>query len=278
MYDRETDTLWTHVDGRAVRGPLNGQRLQIVPAVHATWKEWAALYPRSQVLKKRGELRSAYEDYNRSSRELGIMGRRNAERSPPLAHASRVGGNGTRVPSSPFPHSGRREPRLREPFQVTGIVDIAPFLKARDRQSQAGCSLERLTEDVTGVPIDSMKELRVQPIQTDQVIAAVWRRAQHDAIGGIVQGRHSGLQASIRKIWKVGADEDHRAVASLERVFECVYEAVAERRSTLTEDLTASANNVLHGASLAGRFARDQVVGCRHRANDIPRVFEESAS
>jgi hypothetical protein len=45
MYDRQTDTLWTQVDGRAVRGKLAGQQLQIVPAIHATWKEWRALYP-----------------------------------------------------------------------------------------------------------------------------------------------------------------------------------------------------------------------------------------
>ena len=39
MYDRETDTLWTHVDGRAVRGKLTGHVLEIVPSIHATWKE-----------------------------------------------------------------------------------------------------------------------------------------------------------------------------------------------------------------------------------------------
>lgn len=82
MYDRETDTLWTHVDGRAVRGELTGHQLEIVPSMRATWKEWKTLYPNSLVLKKRGEFRSAYEQYNRNGR-MGILGRRLRNRALP---------------------------------------------------------------------------------------------------------------------------------------------------------------------------------------------------
>lgn len=83
MYDRQTDTLWTHVDGRAVRGRLLGRQLDIVPSVHATWKEWLALYPKSQVLRKRGEFHSSYEGYNRNPTRLGILGRRNPDQRLP---------------------------------------------------------------------------------------------------------------------------------------------------------------------------------------------------
>lgn len=76
MYDRETGTLWSQIDGRAVTGPLRGQILQALPAVHATWKEWKSLYPDSLVLKKQGGSRSAYEDYNRDASRIGIFGRR----------------------------------------------------------------------------------------------------------------------------------------------------------------------------------------------------------
>ena len=82
MYDRETDTLWTHVDGRAVRGKLTGQVLEVVPSVHATWKEWKTLYPKSLVLRKKGEFRSSYEQYNRDGR-MGILGRRLRNRALP---------------------------------------------------------------------------------------------------------------------------------------------------------------------------------------------------
>ncbi|MBI2835809.1 MAG: DUF3179 domain-containing protein [Acidobacteria bacterium] len=86
MYDRETDTLWTHVDGRAIRGALAGHTLRPLPSVHATWKEWKTLYPKSLVLKKRGEFRSPYESYNRDPSKLGIFGRRDQDRRlPPKA-------------------------------------------------------------------------------------------------------------------------------------------------------------------------------------------------
>lgn len=37
MYDRETQTLWSHVDGRALKGPLQGHRLTRVVAHPAFW-------------------------------------------------------------------------------------------------------------------------------------------------------------------------------------------------------------------------------------------------
>ena len=79
MFDRETDTLWTHVDGQAIKGPLAGRTLVPVAAVHATWEQWKTLYPDSVVLQKRGKFRSTYDSYNRSSKKLGIFGRRNED-------------------------------------------------------------------------------------------------------------------------------------------------------------------------------------------------------
>lgn len=79
MYDRETGSLWTQVDGQAIRGRLASATLEMVPALHVTWKEWRRLYPESQVLKKRGIRQSSYRRYNRSSTDLGIMGRPNAD-------------------------------------------------------------------------------------------------------------------------------------------------------------------------------------------------------
>ena len=45
MYDRQTQSLWTQVDGLGIRGPLKDATLSIVPAIHTTWKAWKRLYP-----------------------------------------------------------------------------------------------------------------------------------------------------------------------------------------------------------------------------------------
>jgi hypothetical protein len=76
MYDRETGTFWSQVDGRALKGELLGRTLQVMPAMHATWREWKTLYPESLVLRKQGERESSYDDYNRDPSTIGIFGRR----------------------------------------------------------------------------------------------------------------------------------------------------------------------------------------------------------
>ena len=48
---------------------MTGQTLEPVASVHATWREWKALYPDSMVLRKRGIDRSTYEAYNRVGEE-----------------------------------------------------------------------------------------------------------------------------------------------------------------------------------------------------------------
>ncbi|MFQ5521759.1 MAG: DUF3179 domain-containing (seleno)protein, partial [Candidatus Methylomirabilia bacterium] len=47
-------SLWSHVTGKAVAGPLKGMRLTMLPAVHTTWGLWKASHPESVVLQKRG--------------------------------------------------------------------------------------------------------------------------------------------------------------------------------------------------------------------------------
>lgn len=45
MRDLETGSLWSHILGRAMDGPLKGQTLEILPAVISSWKSWKRDYP-----------------------------------------------------------------------------------------------------------------------------------------------------------------------------------------------------------------------------------------
>lgn len=120
MYDRQTESLWTHVDGRAIRGSLAGSALRVVPAVHATWKEWRTLYPDTRVLRKRGALRSAYEDYNRNPVRLGIFGRRNTDTR--LPGKERVLGVRAEGAAMAFPLAAVRDARVAE--AVVGALPV----------------------------------------------------------------------------------------------------------------------------------------------------------
>jgi hypothetical protein len=52
MYDRATESLWTHFDGWAVVGVLAGHRLDPVPSPLISWSEFKAAHPEGQVLDK----------------------------------------------------------------------------------------------------------------------------------------------------------------------------------------------------------------------------------
>jgi len=50
MYDRLTESLWTHFDGRAVVGVLAGTQLEAVASPLMAWEDFVATYPDGQVL------------------------------------------------------------------------------------------------------------------------------------------------------------------------------------------------------------------------------------
>ncbi len=67
MYDRQTESLWVHVTGKAEVGPLKGQQLQFMPSTVTTWAQWKAAHPQSLVLPgyRRGGFMGTYAGVNR---------------------------------------------------------------------------------------------------------------------------------------------------------------------------------------------------------------------
>jgi hypothetical protein len=50
MYDEATESLWSQVLGRAIRGPETGERLSLVPSTFTSWGEWRETHPDGEVL------------------------------------------------------------------------------------------------------------------------------------------------------------------------------------------------------------------------------------
>ncbi len=71
LYDRETESLWSQIAKRAVSGPLEGERLDMVVMSHTTWRDWRERHPNSVVLSDdtgywRNYSRNPYQGYERS--------------------------------------------------------------------------------------------------------------------------------------------------------------------------------------------------------------------
>lgn len=50
MVDSETRSLWSHIMGECMRGPLEGSRLPRLPSVMAEWGEWKQAHPDTTVV------------------------------------------------------------------------------------------------------------------------------------------------------------------------------------------------------------------------------------
>ena len=49
MWDDATGTAWSHLEGRALSGPLVGDQLRILPLQTTTWASWVAEHPDTTV-------------------------------------------------------------------------------------------------------------------------------------------------------------------------------------------------------------------------------------
>ena len=52
MYDRATQSLWTHFDGKAIVGVLTGERLKPIASPLLSWSDFKAAYPDGMVLSR----------------------------------------------------------------------------------------------------------------------------------------------------------------------------------------------------------------------------------
>lgn len=50
MRDLETETLWSHLLGRGMRGPHEGVELEKIPGAMTTWGEWKERHPETTLL------------------------------------------------------------------------------------------------------------------------------------------------------------------------------------------------------------------------------------
>lgn len=48
--DRETNSVWSQLDGRAIHGPMNGTPLPVIASIQTTWKFWRLRHPGSLVM------------------------------------------------------------------------------------------------------------------------------------------------------------------------------------------------------------------------------------
>ena len=81
MYDHQTRSIWSHITGEAIRGPLKGKQLKPLASMpQIAWKAWQLNYPKTEVLSvptrsgmRENQSQDVYADYHASQR-AGVSG------------------------------------------------------------------------------------------------------------------------------------------------------------------------------------------------------------
>jgi hypothetical protein len=63
MYDRQTESLWSQIDGQAIAGVQTGAQLERIPVQTVTWAQWREAHPEGWVLSRDT---GAERDYGRN--------------------------------------------------------------------------------------------------------------------------------------------------------------------------------------------------------------------
>lgn len=135
MYDRQTESLWSHYTGQAVVGHLTGIQLDLIPVQTVSFERFLASHPDGQVLSlDTGHFRrygqNPYEFYDSSNRPFLFRGPFD-DRLEPIARvlALRDGGDGAVIPYDvleelrvvPFDFAGRELVALFEPGTASAL-------------------------------------------------------------------------------------------------------------------------------------------------------------
>jgi hypothetical protein len=98
MYDRQTESLWSQIEGRAIAGVLAGTELDRVPVQTVTWAQWREAHPDGWVLSRdtgvnRDYGRNPYSGYDDPVTQPFLFDGEPDPRLPPKERVATLGGD-----------------------------------------------------------------------------------------------------------------------------------------------------------------------------------------
>jgi Protein of unknown function (DUF3179) len=199
MYDQQTDSLWSHVAGQAIIGPMQGTILQILPATQTDWGIWKRLHPKTLVLDpsrsshRRDYNVDPYEGYY-VSEDTGVMAiRRQDPRLPSKALVVGLRLDGE-VKAYPFA-------RFSQQPVVNDTVANIPVVVAFHERTATGLVFNRRVGSrvLTFVPATSGigELLRMRDEQT----GSLWSGFVGEAMEGALKGKRLKQVPTTYAFW-----------------------------------------------------------------------------
>ena len=189
IIDRETDTVWSHLEGKAIRGTLEGARMTMVPSPQMTWGEWKESHPDTVVLSPDTPFRSRYRPVR-----IGVFNMREA----------RFGDD--RLPANALVVGVETKDRfkgyaLEDLSEAGGVVNDLlagqPIVVIHDSDSQTGLAYSRLLDgEVLEFYNASVTGFELRDRKTD----SIWDRGGR-AISGSLAGAALEFVPSFISEW-----------------------------------------------------------------------------
>ena len=189
MYDRETDSLWPQLLGEAIEGPLTGERLEFLPAIHTTWAEWSEQHPNTVALRKGYYgAQDQYDGYYQSSR-TGVIAETyqdNRLYAKEFVVGVQLGGD-----TAAYPYSVLNT----EPV-VNDVIGNTPVVVVFDAGSGTGTVFDSRVngETLTFIHVDS-------DTFVDDQTQSTWNMFTGDAIDGELVGTQLTSIKATRTFW-----------------------------------------------------------------------------
>ncbi len=177
MIDAETESLWSHLLGRAMSGPLEGTDLERLPGMMTDWKTWRKLHPETTVL-----------DLSRTAERFAsdLVYKRPEKFVVALA-------DGDTARAWPFDQL-LKEPVINDSFAGNPVVVLF------DRKSYTALVFDRQAQGRTLTFESQGKEI------VDRETGSVWDAQRGKATAGSLIGEQlkplAGI-VSFRKAWKI---------------------------------------------------------------------------
>lgn len=195
MFDRETNSLWSHFLSEGISGEFDGTLLVNVPLVLTTWGEWKRSFPDTKALITGGRVYDPYETYYARS-DPGVIGESN--RDDRLPRKELVLGMGFDDGALAFPHS-----MLEAETVVNTELNGVPIVVYYHPATATATAFDRRVDD-------SVLEFRIETEATDtgtrdwlvdDATGTRWLPFTGQALSGDLASRRLGSVHAVNIFW-----------------------------------------------------------------------------
>ncbi len=204
LRDRETRTLWAPFSGRAIEGPLVGQKLDRLPLSVTHWDEWVSRHPETDVLWAQPGRRGGHGSWYTYGRwgivsEMGATIETWDARLPENALVYGVE-SGESAKSFPFSSVGARRGVVNDQVGPTPVVIVV----------RGGVEAAGYERGLKGRLLTFRPSFSSVGVMIDGETGSLWSW-EGEAVGGLLRGEHLKPLAGYAVEWHVWSAYNPRA-------------------------------------------------------------------